>query len=314
MEYKNLKVNYEKVTVQKSDVDERIAQLRKQNKKIIVITDRPSQNGDEIVLDYAGFCDGVQFEGGSAENQVLKLGSGMFIPGFEEQLLGKNAGDAAEVNVTFPKEYPAAHLAGKQAVFRCKVHQIRQSKEYDSDEEFAADIADCESMEQLRDLVREDLQKYFDSRSDMEMKERLADMVCATLDYTPTAQETEEYAEKELQSLEAQLMQRGLTLEAYCSFTGKTKQELRDEMLPEAIHDFKVHKALEEVAKLENIEADAQSIADECEQICRQSGITMEEFLPHYDAEFAATVEKSVIMQKTLDKIKEYAQITVVNV
>ncbi|MCQ2418300.1 MAG: trigger factor [Clostridia bacterium] len=314
MEYKNLKVNYEKITVKPSDVDDRIAMLREQNKKTLVITDRPSRSGDEIVLDYAGFCDGVQFQGGTAKNQTLLLGSGMFIPGFEEQLIGKNAGEDVDVNVTFPEQYPAAHLAGKAAVFHCKLHEIHELKEYKDDEEFAKDIADCESVEQLRELIKNDLQAYYDAQSDLEMEERLADQICESFDYIPTEEETRASMEQELQSLESQLMQRGLTLEAYCGFTGKTKDELREEMRPEAIRNFKIHKALEEIAKLEGIEADAQSIADEVSEICRQSGVTMEEFLPHYDAEFAATVEKSVILQKTLEKIKEYSEITVVNV
>ena len=314
MEYKNLKVNYEKVTVKPSDIDERIAKLREQNKKTVIITDRTSRSGDEIVLDYAGFCDGVQFQGGSANNQTLQLGSGMFIPGFEEQLTGRNAGDDVDVNVTFPKEYPAAHLAGKDAVFHCKVHEIHELKEYENDAEFAKGIADCDSMEQLRELIKNDLQEFYDAQSDLEMKERLVDQICDSYDYVPTEEETKMSMEQELQSLESQLMQRGLTLEAYCSFTGKTTDELREEMRPEAVRDFKIHKALEEIAKIEGIEADAQSIADEVAEICRQSGVSMEEFLPHYDAEFSATVEKSVIMQKTLEKIKGYSQITVVNV
>ncbi len=146
-QYKNLKGKLEHVEVTDSEVDRQIERLRQQTPEVTVITDRPSTLGDELVLDYVGTCDGVAFEGGTAQNQTLTLGSGMFIPGFEEQLLGKNAGDHVTVLVTFPENYPHEALAGKDAKFECDVHEIRQKKPYALDDTFAREVGRCESME-----------------------------------------------------------------------------------------------------------------------------------------------------------------------
>ena len=131
-----------------------VEQVRQQNPRIAVVTDRPTQNGDEVVLDYAGFCDGVQFPGGTAEKQTLVLGSGTFIPGFEEQLLDKVPGEEVVVKVMFPAQYHSEDLAGKAAEFRCKIHEIRVKTQYELDDTFAKEIGGCETMEQMRTKLK----------------------------------------------------------------------------------------------------------------------------------------------------------------
>ena len=147
--------------------------------KTTVITDRPSQAGDELVLDYTGTIDGVAFEGGSAQNQTLVLGSGMFIPGFEEQLLGKSAGDQADVRVSFPANYHVSTLAGQPAVFHCTIRAIRVREKYCADDTFAREVFHLDSFSSLEKALRDQLQSYIDRKADEELKNDLLDQVCA---------------------------------------------------------------------------------------------------------------------------------------
>ena len=183
--YKGLSANFEKLTVTDHELERQLVRLQQQTPRAFPVTDRAAKLGDEVVLDYAGFVDGKQFEGGTAKEQVLTLGSGMFIPGFEDQLVGSRPGDEVRVHVTFPAQYHAPELAGKDAEFVCKVHEIRESGEYGSQDEFAKAVG-CGSYEDLRAQVRENLRRYYDQRAEMELQDKLMRQAAATLDYTPS--------------------------------------------------------------------------------------------------------------------------------
>ena len=156
--YKGLAETLSRHIVTDEEVTRQLQRLMQQNPRIAEVTDRPTENGDEVVLDYAGFCDGVQFPGGTGENQTLVLGSGMFIPGFEEQLLDKVCGEEVTVKVTFPKEYHAADLAGKDAEFKCVIHQIRVKTPYEMDDVFAKEVGGCETIAQMQQKMKESMQ------------------------------------------------------------------------------------------------------------------------------------------------------------
>jgi len=160
--YKGLRGTLEHMEVSDSEVERQLKRLQEQTPRRIPVTDRPAQNGDEVVLDYAGYCDGVQFEGGTAEKQSLTLGSGMFIPGFEEQLIGAKIGEDVTVHVTFPKDYRAENLAGKDAEFRCKIHEIRQNVPYELDDTFAQEVGQCRTLDEMRGRLRESLRAYYE--------------------------------------------------------------------------------------------------------------------------------------------------------
>ena len=167
--YRGLKAKLDRYLVTDKDVDHQIERLQQQNPRIAIITDRPTENGDEVVLDYAGYCDGVQFPGGTAENQTLVLGSGSFIPGFEEQLLDKVCEEKVIVKVTFPQQYHAPDLAGKDAEFHCTIHQIRVKTAYELDDTFAREIGGCETFEEFRTKLTESMQAYTDERGEMDL-------------------------------------------------------------------------------------------------------------------------------------------------
>ena len=310
LSYKGLRGTLERVTVDEAQIDRQIDQLIEQNPRIIPVTDRPSEPGDELVLDYAGYADGVQFEGGTAQNQTLTLGSGQFIPGFEEQLVGKNAGDAVDVHVTFPAQYHAANLAGKEAVFKCTVHAIRVKQKYAADDRFAREVTGLEGFEQLRQRMREGLQAYADRQAEDDLKVRLLDQLLT--DAPVDEAELSAAVDGQMQALEAQLARQGLTLEAYCRFTGKTEAQLRKDCVPDARKGIQRQRVIGEIARLEGIVADEDSVAAAIERICRENGMTVEQLSGHIDEAAQRAIVQNVVTEKVLDRIREYAVVEVV--
>ena len=308
--YKGLSAQREQIAVTDSDIDRHIERLRRQSPAINVIENRASALGDELVLDYSGVCDGVPFAGGTAQNQTLTLGSGAFIPGFEEQLLGKRPGESVTVRVTFPTDYPHDHLAGKEAEFACTIREIRTRSEYALDDRFAQEVGHCASLAQMREAVGESLRAYYDERAEQELQDHLIRQAAATLPFTPDEAQLEEAVEAQMETLRAQLAQRGLTMEAYCSFTGSTEEELRKDFLPEAEQSVRIQAAIARIAALEGIEAEEPEIAGACAALCRKNHITAEQLQAVYDDTFAEAVRRSVVAGKVLRFVRDAAEIT----
>ena len=227
--YRGLRARLEHVDVTDEEVTRQLVRLQQQSQRRTPVFDRPSQNGDELVLDYAGFADGQQFAGGTAEKQTLALGSGTFIPGFEEQLVGKNPGDDVTVHVTFPAQYHAPELAGKDAEFRCHIHEIRTVAPYALDDTFAKEVGECETMDEMRQKMRTSLEDYYAERAEMELRERLLHQAAASMDFTPDPAEISKAVEEQLDTMSAQLAQKNLTLEDYCKFTNSTLDQMRED-------------------------------------------------------------------------------------
>ena len=220
--YRGLTAMMDHHTVTEAEAEHQLRRLQQETPRIQEVNDRPTQNGDEVVLDYAGFCDGEQFAGGTAQFQTLVLGSGTFIPGFEEQLLDKVPGEEVDVNVTFPEQYHSADLAGKAAVFKCKIHAIRIKSAYEMDDVFAKEVGGCENLEQMKEKMRAYLQNYSDERGEMELQEVLIRKAADTLEFEPSEAQLEAEIDNQIQNLQAQLAQQGLNLEMYCQFLGTT--------------------------------------------------------------------------------------------
>ena len=308
--YRGLKAQLEHHTVTDEEVDRQMERLRRQNPRVATITNRPAQLGDEVVLDYAGFCDGEQFAGGTAENQALVLGSGMFIPGFEEQLVDRVPGEPVTVQVTFPTEYHAKELAGKAAEFHCVIHEIRVKTEYKLDDTFAKEVGRCATFVEMRERLRASLQDYTDERGELDLRDRLIRQAAATLDFTPTEAELDAAVEEQIETLRAQLGQQGLTLEMYCQFLGSSEETLREEARADAAQSLRIQAAVAKIAELEGLAASQEEIAEACAEICRQNHMTMEQLRPHYDAAFEAAVVRSVITRKVLALVRSAAVVT----
>ena len=309
-QYKGLKGTLEHLTVSDSDIDKHLERMRTQTPDITVITDRPSVLGDELVLDYSGAVDGVKFDGGTAQMQTLTLGSGTFIPGFEEQLLNKSTGERVTVRVRFPEQYHAAELAGKDAEFDCLIHEIRSRGVYALDDRFAREVGHCENMAQMRQGVGKALQAYYDDRAEAELLDSLIRQAAATLDYAPTQAELDRAVDEELNNLRAQLAQQGLTLDAYCSFIGKPEAQLRDELLPDAKQGLLIRTAIQKIAALEAIAAEDAEIEAAQREICRQNNINLDQLDDDSVGAFEQAVTQTVVARKVLQLVRAAAKIT----
>ncbi len=307
--YRGLKATLDRHIVTDAEVDQQMKRLQESTPRIAVINDRPTQNGDEVVLDYAGFCDGVQFPGGTAEMQTLTLGSGSFIPGFEEQLLDKVPGEEVSVKVMFPAQYHAAELAGKAAEFKCKIHEIRQRAMYELDDTFAKEVGGVDTFPEMQAKLKESLQAYTDQRGEMDLQDRLLRQAAETLDFTPSESQIEEELDEQMANLKAQLQQQGLNLEMYCSFLNTSEEKLREDAKPNAIASVRTQAAIEQIVYLENLEASKEEIGQAVAVIAQQNNMTVEQLKPYYDAAFEAAVMRSVLTSKVMKLIRDHAEV-----
>ena len=308
--YKGLKAKLSKYTVTGEEVERQLQRLLQQNPRIAEVTDRPTEQGDEVVLDYAGFCDGVQFPGGTAENQTLVLGSGMFIPGFEEQLLDKVPGEEVVVKVTFPTEYHAEELAGKEAEFKCKLHAIRVKTPYELDDIFAREVGGCENLDEMRARMKESMQAYADERGEMEMQDQLMRQAAESLALTITDEQMEKAQQEQMELLQAQLARQGLNLEMYCQFMQKEEKDLWEEAKPAAEASIRAQAAIDEIVRLEGLTASDEDIGEAIALIARQNRMTVEDLKEHYSAELEQAVIRSVLTTKAMELIRACAEIT----
>ena len=310
--YRGLKAQMERHIITEDELERNLERLRQQNPRIAVITDRPTETGDEVILDYAGFCDGEQFAGGTAEKQTLVLGSGTFIPGFEEQLLDKVCGEKVIVKVTFPKEYHAENLAGKEAEFHCTIHEIRVKTVYEMDDVFAKEVGQCENLQEMREQFRRNLQAYTDQRGEMDLQDRLLRQAAETLEFNPTEAQITAEVENQMQNLSAQLTQQGLTLEMYCSFMSTDEEKLRADMRANAENSVRMQAAIELIVDLEQLEATKEEIGESLAVVARQNKMTVEQLKAYYDAEFEQALIRSILTSKVMRLIRDAADVAVV--
>ena len=308
--YRGLKATLNRHIVTDAEIDRQMERLQQQYPRIAVVTDRPTQSGDEVVLDYAGFCDGVQFAGGTAEKQTLVLGSGTFIPGFEEQLLDKVPGEKVTVQVTFPEQYHSADLAGKAAEFRCVIHEIRVKTTYELDDVFAKEIGGCETFGEMREKLRESMQNYTNERGEMDLQDRLLRQAAGTLEFNPTEEQLNAELDEQMNNLKAQLAQQGLSIEMYCQFLNTTEAQLREDARANAEASIRGQAAIEQIVSIENLEATEAEVGEAVALIARQNNMTLEQLKPYYDAQFEAAVVRSVLTSKVMKLIRDAAEVT----
>ena len=310
--YKGLKA----IRVVQLVTDEQLAQqleeLRRQYPVSTPVTDRAAKLGDEVLIDYAGFVGDNQFEGGTAERQPLMLGSGTFIPGFEEQLVGAKVGDKVDVKVTFPQEYHATDLAGKEAVFHCTVHAITAKSLRELDDQFAKEISGMNTLEEMKNMLRMQMQQYADQVSEGQMRDQLLNALVAECE---DLEVTDELVEAELddavKTVYQQLQQQGLTLNDYLQFCGRTLEDLRAELRPNAISTVKARLALQEVCRLENITVSEEEIEAEYQVFSRECGIPVDQLKQACGQDAIEALRKDVSMKKTIAVLVDNAEITV---
>ncbi len=310
--YKGLHAQLSKHIVTDAEVAHQLQRLLQQSPRIASVTDRPTQLGDEIVLDYAGFCDGIQFPGGTAELQTLVLGSGMFIPGFEEQLVDKVPGEEVTVQVTFPTEYHSQELAGKEAQFHCKLHEIRVKTPYELDDVFAKEVGGCETLAELEKKMKQSLQAYSDERGEMDLQDGLLRQAAGTLEIDFTEAQLQQAVADQMQNLAAQLQQQGLSIEMYCSFLSTTEEALRADARPTAEQALRSQAAIEKITELEGLSATQEEIGEALAVVARQNNMTVAQLRPYYDAELEQAIVGSILTGKVMALIRDNATVTTV--
>ena len=305
-DYVGIEVEKEVVAVTDEDVNKEIEIVRERNSREIEVTDRAAEMGDTAVIDFEGFCDGVAFEGGKGTDYALKLGSGSFIPGFEEQVAGKNIDEDFDVNVTFPTEYHAADLAGKEAVFKVKIHSITKVELPELDDDFAKDVSEFDTFDEYKADLKAKIEKRHETSADNAVEEKLVEALIEKLEADiPEAMfvaETENF----VRDYDNRLRSQGLDLNTYFKYTGLTLDTLRTQMRPQAERQVKARLALEKIAALENLEATEEDINGEYETIANAYGVELEQVKASIDSEAIAADMK---VKKAMDLVKEKAVI-----
>ena len=262
-EYKGLEVDKISTRVTQKEVDAKIQEEAEKNARTVAVEDRPVQDGDEVILDFEGFVDGVAFEGGKGDNYPLTIGSNSFIPGFEEQLVGAEAGKEIEVNVTFPEDYHAEELKGKEAVFKCTVHEIKAKELPEIDDEFAAEVSEFDTLEEYKADVKAKIKDEKAAEGKTKKEDQIVEQAVKNAEMEIPKAMIETQVRQMADDFAQRIQSQGLSMEQYFQFTGMTAEKMLEELRPQAIKRIETRLVLEAIAKAENIEISDDKIDEE---------------------------------------------------
>ena len=298
-EYKGLEVDKVSTRVTQKEVDAKIQEEAEKNAREVVVTDRPVADGDEVILDFEGFVDGEAFEGGKGENYPLTIGSGSFIPGFEEQLVGAEAEKEVEVKVIYPEDYHAEELKGKEAVFKCTVHEIKAKELPEIDDEFAAEVSEFDTLEEYKADVKAKIKEQKAADGKRNQEDQAVEQAVKNAEYeipqpmidTQTTQMVEDFAQR--------IQSQGITLEQYFQFTGLTAEKMMEDMKPQAIKRIETRLVLEAIAKAENIEITDEKVDEELAKMAESYKMEVEKL-----KEFMGENEKKQMKEAIIKEIR----------
>lgn len=290
------------------EVSAEIQTIRERNSREIEITDRPVQDGDKAFIDFEGFVDGVAFENGSAENQPLVIGSGSFIPGFEEQIVGHSIGEEFDINVTFPTEYHEASLAGKETVFKIKINSISVVEYPELDDDFAADVSEFNTFAEYSADIKAKIQKRHENENENAKSDAINEALAALVTEEIPAPMIDSETESLLNEYDNNFRRQGFSLESYLSITGQTLDAIREQLRPASVARVKVRLALDKIAELENIEVTEEELENEFKQISEAYSVDIETVKGAIRAE---DLKKDIASRKAFDLVKDNAVITI---
>jgi trigger factor len=295
--------------VEDAQVEEEIKKLQQRNSRMISV-ERPVKEGDMVVLDYQGFVGEDTFEGGTAERYPLKVGSNTFIPGFEEQLVGVELGSDVEVKVTFPEEYHAEDLAGKEAVFKCHIHEIKEEEIPELNDEFAKDVSEWDTLEDLKKETKENLEKTAKAKSEDMMKNKVLEKIYEANEIDVPNAMVEEEMDAMMNEFDQQLKHQGLDLQKYFQYLNKDPGEFRQEIKEDAFKRVKTRMIIGKIAELEKIEATAEELDSQFELLGMQYQMDKEKVKELLGEGNTKLFEKDIQMKKAVELVYEKAQIT----
>jgi len=306
-DYKGIEVTRTVKTVTDEDISARIDAMRDRNARLIDIEDRPSRMGDTLTFDFEGTVDGVPFEGGKAENFSLELGSGRFIPGFEEQLADRKIDEEFDVNVTFPEDYHAEELKGKAAVFRCKVHEIKEKELPELDDEFAKDVSEFDTLQELKNDIREKMTKQAEKQADDQVENALVDKVIENMEAEVPAEMDEAKIDEMVRDFQYRLQSQGITLDSYLQYMGMDLPAFRQTFEEQAKKQVRIRLALEKIVELENIVPTEEELAGEYARLAESYKMEVEKIEKMIPRE---EFVKDMAVNKAIDLVKSTAKIT----
>jgi trigger factor len=289
------------------EVDREIETVRERNSRETEVLGRAAAMGDTATIDYEGFCDGKAFDGGKGEGYALKLGSNTFIPGFEEQIVGKKIDEEFDVNVTFPTEYHAKELAGKEAVFKCKLHALSTVELPELDDDFAKDVSEFDTFAEYKADIKAKIEKRHTDSANAAVDEQMIDALIEKLEADIPAPMFEAEAENFLRDYDNRLRMSGLDLNTYIKYTGMTLDGLREQFRPQAERQVKARLALEKVAELENVEATEEDINGEYQRIADAYNMPVDKVKESIPAD---AITEDMRVKKAMDFVRDHAVIT----
>ena len=307
-DYKGVEIEKIVNEVADEDVERDIEQLQKRNARVVLV-EREAKEGDTVLFDYAGFVGEEQFEGGTAERQELRLGSGMFIPGFEEQLVGATPGEKRDVVVTFPEEYHAEDLAGKEAVFHCLVHEIKEEILPELDDEFAKDVSEFDTLDELKASTREKLEKYAEAGAVTQMQDKALEKVVEANEIEVPAVMVADEIERMIHELNQQLRYQGMSVDQYLGFIGKNIAEFKEELRPDAERQVKTRLLLMGIVEAEKIEVSEEELEEELKMMSMQYNTSVDEIKNMLGAENLAMFKKDIQIKKAIQFIYDNANV-----
>lgn len=306
-DYLGIPVTRTVAPVTDEEVDAEISRVQNRNSRMIEITDRAAQDGDICNIDFDGYVDGTAFEGGKAEGHELKLGSGQFIPGFEEQIVGKSIGEEFDVNVTFPEDYHAENLKGKEAVFKCKLNGIKFNELPVLDDDFACDVSEFNTFDEYKADVKAKIEEQHSKKADSEVDEQLIKTLNEKLVCEIPECMYENETENFVRDFDNKLRMQGLDLATYFKYTGMNLDSLRQQMRPDAERQVKTRLALEKIAVLENIEASDEDIENEYTKLAAAYNMEADKVRELVDKD---AIAEDIKVKKAVELVKEKAAVT----
>ena len=305
--YKGIEIEKIEHKVEDADIEHELGHMQEHNSRLISIEDRALENGDIATIDFEGFVDGEAFEGGKAEGHELEIGSGTFIPGFEDQLEGMNIDEEREITVTFPKEYFSKDLAGKEAMFKVKLHEIKKKELPELDDEFAKDVSEFDTLEELKASIKEKLENDSKQRIKYETEDAAIKAVSEEAKIDIPSGMIEMEIDNMMRDFEQRLAYQGLNLEGYLQMVGKTEDEIRDNYRTQATEAIKTRLVLEAVKNAEKIEATEKEIDEKIEEMAKNYGKKAEELKENENLK--NYIKEGIEAEKAIEFIVENAKI-----
>ena len=307
-EYKGLKVDKVSTRVMQKEVDEEIEKERERNARTVEVTDRAVQAKDIVTLDFEGFVDGVAFEGGKGENYPLTIGSGAFIPGFEEQLIGAEIDKETEVKVTFPEEYQAKELAGKEAVFKCTVHEIKAKELPELDDEFASEVSEeAETLEDYKAEVKAKIKERKENEGKEKKENQAVEQAVANAEIDLPAPMVDLQAKQMADDFARRIMQQGMSVEQYFQFTGLNEEKMMEELKPQAEKRIRTRLVLEAIVAAENIEVSDERLDEELQKMADSYQMEVEKLKEFMGENEKKQMKEDIAVQDAVTLITEAA-------